>query len=325
VPPSNERTGLEFLEEYRLMKHQYPSSALIVPVAVAVLAMAGCNRSPEPASDAQAGKTAAEVDSAQAQAAQAEAARAEEARAAELAAREKELAEREYALQQKELEQELARREQEAAAEAAAAAAAAKAAKASSAKQATVKTPPPAAPTPQPAAPPPPIVVPAGTQLAVELTSAVGTKTAAVGDRVQGRLASDLVVDGRRAAGAGSTVLGSVSQVVSGSKKIGGTPTLGIVFDSLVVATGETASIRAPLLMQGQSETGKDTAKIVGGAAAGAIIGHQIDHKKGSVIGGIIGGAAGTAAAHSTGSEVNLAAGSIVAVATESAFQVDAR
>jgi hypothetical protein len=302
------------------MKPRNSMFALLAPLTLAALMTGGCDRSREatPASTTETPPVATATPPP-------DTAAADEARAAELAAKEQELEEREYALKQKELEQELARREQEAAAEAAAATAAAKAAKASAAKKTPVKETPAAAPSPPPPAPPSPIVVPAGTQLAIELTSDVSTKTAAVGNRVQGRLTSDVVVDGRRAAQAGASVSGVVTQVVSGSSKIGGTPTLGLAFDSLVVANGENVPISARLVQQGKSETGKDTAKIVGGAAAGAIIGHQIDHKKGSVIGGIIGGAAGTAAAQKTGSEVVLPAGTVVSVATETSFQVDVR
>jgi hypothetical protein len=164
--------------------------------------------------------------------------------------------------------------------------------------------------------------VPAGTQLAVELVTPLSTKTNSVGDRVDARLASDLMIGDRRAAKAGASVQGSITQIISGSKKIGGTPTLGVTFDSLVVANGSSVSINAPLSQLGKSETGKDTAKIVGGAAAGAIIGHQVSSKNGSVVGGLLGGAAGTAVAHSTGGEVTLAAGQVVTVATQSSFEV---
>jgi hypothetical protein len=283
---------------------------------VAILALAGCGRSPTPPPEATTAAVPPATDTAQA-----EAAKAEEARAAELAAKEKELADREAAVKQQELEQELARRDAEnAAAEAAAAKAKASAA---AAKKTPAKAAPVVASTPAKAAPPPPIVVPAGTQLAVALTSEVSTKTATVGDRVDGRLNSDLMVDGRRAAAAGAAVQGSVTQVVSGSKKIGGTPTLGLAFDTLVLANGTTVPITGQLVQQGKSDTGKDTAKIVGGAAAGAIIGHQVNSKNGSVVGGILGGAAGTAVAHSTGGEVILPAGTVVSVTTQAPFQVD--
>jgi hypothetical protein len=164
--------------------------------------------------------------------------------------------------------------------------------------------------------------VPAGTPLAIEIVSPVSTKTAAVGNAVQGRLASDLVVGGRRAAAAGSAVSGTVTTVVSGSKKIGGTPTLGITFNSLAPNSGAPISISARLLQQGASDTGKDTAKVLGTTAAGAIIGHQVNHKNGAVVGGILGGAGGLAIAQNTGGEVSLAAGTVVSAPLDGAIQV---
>ena len=63
--------------------------------------------------------------------------------------------------------------------------------------------------------------------LQVELPAAISTKTAKVGDRISAYLTNDLVVDGKVVAKAGAMLQGSVSQVVSGSDKIGGTATLG--------------------------------------------------------------------------------------------------
>jgi hypothetical protein len=117
-------------------------------------------------------------------------------------------------------------------------------------------------------------------------------------------------------------VQGTVTQVVSGSRKVGGTPTLGIAFDSLTVSGSAPIAINAQLLQQAASDTPKDTAKIIGTAAAGAIIGHQVNHKNGSVVGGILGGAAGTAVAANTGGEVSLPAGTVVSVALGNSFQV---
>jgi hypothetical protein len=286
---------------------------LLTAVALA-LGVTGCGQSsPPPAAT----ESTAQSDAA----AQAAAQDAEAAKAAELAAREKELAEREAALKQKELEAELAKRDAENAAAAAAAQKEAAARQAAAKKAATTKAAAvPAVPKTAPSATP--ILVPAGTQLAIELVTPVSTKTNSVGDRVDARLASDLVIGDRRAAKAGASVQGSITQIVSGSKKIGGTPTLGVTFDSLVVSNGSSVSINAPLSQQGKKETGKDTAKIVGGAAAGAIIGHQVSSKNGSVVGGLLGGAAGTAVAHSTGGEVTLAAGQVVNVAIQSSFEV---
>ena len=166
-------------------------------------------------------------------------------------------------------------------------------------------------------------MVPAGTRLAVELAQNVNTKKLLVGAPVEGRLASALVIDGRTAAQAGATVKGAVTHVVSGSDKIGGVPTLGLRFDTLVAADGLTKTINASYTTQGKSETAKDTAKIVGAAAAGAIIGHQVGNDdKGTVIGGLLGAGAGAAAAHKTGADINLTAGQVLEVATTNSFEV---
>jgi hypothetical protein len=289
---------------------------------LAVLTIAGCGKAPAPAASEATADTAATAQPADAAAAAADAAAADAARAAELAAREKEVADREAAVKQQEIEAELARRTAESEQQAAAARAAA------AKKQAAKKAPPAAVAStqPQPKAPPPPppppIVVPAGTPLAIEIVSPVSTKTAVVGNAVQGRLASDLVVGGRRAAAAGSAVSGTVTSVVSGSKKIGGTPTLGITFNSLAPDSGAPIAISARLLQQGKSDTGKDTAKVLGTTAAGAIIGHQVSHKNGAVVGGILGGAGGLAIAQNTGGEVSLAAGTVVSAPLDGAVQV---
>ncbi len=305
--------------------HHVPFRTLLVTAPAFALALTGCGQSQSPTPESLAPVVQATAqDDAAAQAAAAQA--AEEAKAAELAAKEKDLAERETALKQKELEAELAKRDAETATAAAAAAsqdaaarqaAAKKATAASAAKAATASA---SAATPKATPPAMPILVPAGTQLAIEVTTPLSTKTSKVGDSVAARLASDLMIGDRRAAKAGATVHGSVTQVISGSKKVGGIPTLGITFDSLV-ANGASVSINAPFTQVAKSDTGKDTAKIVGGAAAGAIIGHQVSHKNGSIVGGLLGGAAGTAAAKNTGGEVTLAAGQVVTVATQSSFE----
>jgi hypothetical protein len=304
-----------------VIKHPSGSLALFVSAALATFALAGCGGSPNPSTvaPAPADTAAGQVEAAQADTAKAEAARLEAERAVELGAKEKELADREAAVKQKELEQELAKRDAELAAARTAQAGAA-APKKTAAPAKTAAAP---APAPAKAAPPAPIVVPAGTPLAITLAANVNTKKAVVGDPVQGHLSSDVVVNGKRAVAAGATVNGSVTQVVSGSNKIGGTPTLGLAFSQIVLANGKSIPITGSFVQQGESETGKDTAKIVGGAAAGAIIGHQVSSKNGAIVGGVLGGAAGTAAAQKTGGEVKLTAGSVITVTTGAAFQVD--
>jgi len=281
--------------------------------ALAAFSIAGCNRAPT--SDRAA---AAETVASQ------EAAAADAKREAELAARERALAEQEAEIARARHEAELAKREAAFAREAAAAAAAAAArsAQAEKAPGPTSTEPLQATAQSQPVAQPTPITVPAGTRLSVTLASDVTTKTAKVGDAVHARLAADVIVDGRTAVAAGAAVHGTVTQVISGSHKIGGVPTLGLAFDGVDLGDGKTVPVAGQIVQHGKNETAKDTGKILGGAALGAIIGHKVDDDKGKVIGGVLGGAAGAAAAHKTGGEVTLTAGSVLVFATERPFEV---
>ena len=233
---------------------------------------------------------------------------------AEMKAKEEELARREAELALKEKEAELARRE-------------ADLAKATSKPKASA--PKPAATTaaaaPKPAAPAGPrnYTIPAGTSLSVQLPAAISTKTAKVGDRVSAYLTNDLVVDGKVVAKAGAMLQGSVSQVISGSNKIGGTPTLGLNFDNLQLADGSDAMVNGSITQAAaKSDTGKDTAKIAGGAIVGAVVGKQVNDDKGALIGGLLGAAAGTAVAKKTGSEVELPAGTVVGFTLNSPVNV---
>ncbi|MGH8675442.1 MAG: glycine zipper 2TM domain-containing protein [Burkholderiales bacterium] len=285
-----------------MLKTRSVSLALLLPAAFAVLALAACGKqtpptSEDPAVQAQIDKDAelkakeeelakreAELASGQQAIKDADAAREEQARKdAELALKKR--------------ERELAKRE----------AAAAKA----------------NAPKPAPAGPRK-YTVAAGTSISVQLLATITTKTAKVGDRISATLSNDLVVDGKVIANAGALLQGSVTEVVSGSNKIGGTPSLSLAFDNLVLADGSDTRVSGQITqVAAKSDTGRDTAKIVGGAAAGAIIGHQIDSDKGKIIGGLLGAAAGTAAAKKTGTEVELPAGTVLGFTLNSPVTVE--
>jgi hypothetical protein len=237
---------------------------------------------------------------------------------AELTARQEELARREAELALKEKERELADREA-----ALAKASAPKPRPASPSSPAAAPKPAPSQPKPEPvAAGPKNYVVPAGTSLSVQLPADISTKTAAVGQRLTGHLTNDIVVDGKVLARAGSPVQGSITQVISGSKTIGGKPTLGLSFDSLTFEGGDRPIDARITQVADKSDKGRDTAKIAGGAVAGGVIGHQLDSDQGKVIGALIGAAAGTAAAKKTGKEVVLPAGTVVGMTLESPVTV---
>jgi glycine zipper 2TM protein len=280
------------------------TSHLLTSIALAALALAACGKKPEEQ------PVAATPD---------EAAQAQSEQDAALKAREEELTRREQELALKEKEKELADRE-------------AALAKASAPKPAPKPRPAASAPAPSttaaaPAKPAAPVAknytVPAGTSLSVQLPAAISTKTAKVGDRISANLTNDLVIDGKTVAKAGALMQGSVSQVVSGSKTIGGTPTLGLTFDNLTFADGGDRPVNARVTQVSEkSDKGGDTAKIAGGAVAGGVIGHQISHKNGAIFGALIGAAAGTAAAKKTGKEVALPAGTVVGLTLDSPVTV---
>jgi hypothetical protein len=273
------------------------TSHLLVPIALAALAMAACGKK----SDEQ---TLTADDPA---------AQAEADATAGLEARQEELARREAELALKEKEKELADRE-------------ALLARSSAPKPAPVAAAPkPAAPKPQPApvaTGPKDYVVPAGTSLSVQLPAEISTKTAKVGQRVSGNLTNDIVVDGKVVAKAGALVQGEVTEVISGSKTIGGKPTLGLSFDNLTFDGGDRPINAKITQVAKKSDKTRDTAKIAGGAVAGGVVGHQIDSDKGKIIGALIGAAAGTAAAKKTGQEVVLPAGTVVGLTLESPVTV---
>ena len=277
------------------------SNPPLVLAGIATLAlMSACNKPPSPTSPAVPEPTAA-ADTANAEAA------AIAAREAEVAQREADLAAREAAL----------------------AAAANKPAAKPANRPPVVNRPPatsrPTTSTPTPVTPAPvrSVTVPSGTQLSLALATPLSSKTANVGDAVKARLTSDVLVDNKVAIPAGTMVSGTVTDVISGSKKIGGIPTIGLRFERLELPEGDLP-IDGVISQRGKSDTGRDTAKIVGGAAAGAILGHQVKGgDKGKVIGGLLGGAIGAVAAQNTGTEVQLAEGTALSIAL--AAPVDVR
>lgn len=305
----------------RHVRHFRPGPAPVL-LATSVLLLAACGqRTPDPIVEDMDPTTAAT--------------QAEEAAAARdaLVARERELADREAELQrqQQELQKQLEEQEAQAAAAKAKAEQAARAAASRTSVQSRQPTPSAtlasnsgtAGATSTRAPAPQTYVVPAGTALDVELLSELSTKDARVGRTVEGRLQSPVMSGDRRVVEPGARVTGTITEVVSGSHKIGGIPTLSIAFESITAEDGTRIPVTARFAQSGKSETGRDAAKILGGAAVGAVIGRQVtDSDKGTIIGGVLGGAAGTAAAKNTGGEVVLPPGTVIRVTTESSFQV---
>jgi hypothetical protein len=167
--------------------------------------------------------------------------------------------------------------------------------------------------------------VPAGTDLNVDLVDGASSLTSQVGASVRARVAQAVVIDGLTVVPQGAIVHGTVTEAVS-LKKIGGAASLGLRFDSVDLEDGRSAAIVAIVHEQGKSETGKDAGTIAGAAAGGALLGRLLSHHdktKGTLIGAAVGAAAGTGVAAATkGQEVELPAGTPLALHLEQPLTV---
>lgn len=155
------------------------------------------------------------------------------------------------------------------------------------------------------------ITIPAGTQLAVTLDSAVGSDTSRVEEAITAHLARSIQMHGDAVLPAGSRLSGVVTDATQ-SAKVKGRAHVAMRFDSLTPGGGdERYAIRtASITRTAQGTRKKDAAKIGAPAAGGAIIGALLGGKKGALIGTAVGGGAGTAVVLSTrGQEVHLAKG----------------
>ena len=177
------------------------------------------------------------------------------------------------------------------------------------AEQAPAEQAPAATPAPQQAAAPPPpkpkpqpIIVPAGTVLAVRTTDALSSKTSQTGQTFGGTLAQSVKVGGKTALPAGATVSGTVvSAKAKGKIKGQGELTLQL----LSISTGDQRyQIQTDVFSSTVKGKGKRTAATTGGgAAAGALIGGLAGGGKGAGIGALVGGGAGLAGGALTGNQ----------------------
>ena len=182
--------------------------------------------------------------------------------------------------------------------------------------------------TPPPPAPPVPetvsVTVPQATQLKVKLDDALDSGTSQAGDHFQATLVDPVVIGDRVALPAGSTIEGTVSEVIpakKGLKESGGALTLS--FDRVTTPSGETAAMRAGISQVAKS-TKKKAGTIGGSAAGGALLGKILGKSsKDAAVGAIIGGAIGTGIAAGTkGTEMKMEAGTELAVSLQAPLTV---
>lgn len=172
------------------------------------------------------------------------------------------------------------------------------------------------------------VSVPSGTVMEVEFLESLSSQSSQPGDIFRARVSSNVTADGDVAIPAGSEVVGVVTEAVP-LRKVGGRAKLALKFTDLVLPSGATVPLRASLVEQGRSETGRDAATIGGAAAGGAILGRILNkgnRTKGGLIGAVIGAAAGAAIASRTpGEEVTIPEGTRLDLKLDDAVEVRLR
>ena len=142
--------------------------------------------------------------------------------------------------------------------------------------------------------------VPSGTTLVVTLDQSVSSKDAKTGQKLDGSLAQDVVVDGKVTVPKGSRVRLSVADVQA-SGRLSTPAKLWLKVDSLE-SKGKTYYTATRWSGQtGENHNERNVVAIGGGTGAGALIGGLAGGGKGALIGAAVGAGAGTAGAAATG------------------------
>ncbi|HYT65321.1 MAG TPA: hypothetical protein VEL51_02795 [Vicinamibacterales bacterium] len=159
------------------------------------------------------------------------------------------------------------------------------------------------------------VTLPAGTVLAVDLETPVGSDISRPEQRVQGRLRRAVTSRGVDVLPVGTALSGHVTSAQRPGR-VKGRGLVAFRFTQLDTPGAGTSRIStATISRMAPATKQKDTLEIVGPAAAGAVIGRIAGGKGAARKGAVIGGAAGTGYVLSTrGKEVRLARGTDLAV-----------
>jgi hypothetical protein len=153
------------------------------------------------------------------------------------------------------------------------------------------------------------ITIPDNTVMDVTLNTALASDTSRVEQRVNGTVASPVVVDGVTVIPAGSALSGHVTNVKE-SGKVKGRAQIGFRFTRLTVGGTSYDVDTKPFSYMAEATKKDDAVKIGVGAGAGALVGAIAGGKKGAAIGSAIGAGAGTGVVLATdGKEIRLAEG----------------
>jgi hypothetical protein len=142
--------------------------------------------------------------------------------------------------------------------------------------------------------------VPSGTPIIVTLDQSVSSKDAKTGQTLDGSVAQDVMINGKRAIPRGSRVQLSVA-AVQASGRLSTPAKLWLKIDSIEVKDKTYRTATRWSGQTGENHNKRNIVAIGGGTGAGALIGGLAGGGKGALIGAAIGAGAGTAGAAATG------------------------
>jgi hypothetical protein len=166
------------------------------------------------------------------------------------------------------------------------------------------------------------VTLPAGTELALDLATAVASDTSKVEDPVRATLREDVRVNGKTVLPAGTELSGTVTDVER-SGRVKGRAKIAYQFSSIRMAGTSYSMETMPIAHEAESSKGADATKIGVGAGAGAVIGGILGGGDGAAKGAAIGGGAGTGVVLATrGKEVRLEPGTSVTTSLKTPLTV---
>ena len=170
------------------------------------------------------------------------------------------------------------------------------------------------------------LAIPEGTVIELTLNDSLGSGHSQPGDGFTARVASAVIVDGKKVIPAGSTVRGTVREVRA-AKRGAGNASLTLAFTRIDLPGGYSTAISASMTDRSESKKKRNAAIIGGSAAGGAVLGRVLGKDtKGAVVGGVVGGAIGTGVVLSKeGEQVDLPEGTEIAIQLDSSIKVPTR
>ena len=179
---------------------------------------------------------------------------------------------------------------------------------------------------PRLAAPPKPrfrqVSAPVGTELSLELTTALTTETAQIESPVTARLRRPVSVDGLTVFPAGTVFHGNVTEVERAGR-VRGRSHLAFRFSEVAIDEQRDPISTGNVSFEGEATKSEDATKLGAGAGIGAVIGGIVGGGSGAAKGAAIGGAAGAGAVLATrGRDVVLPVGSEVTTTLASPYEI---